>query len=442
MKIFTVSELNYKIEDTIDSFFKHPIMIKGEITGAKTARNNQYCDLVEKTDEGSFAIPCAILAWENLQKINLTDYNSSTVLITGKVNFYRPFGKLSIKILEIELYGEGALKKKIELVRRKLEGEGLFDRKRKIPSFPKIIGLITSEEGDAVHDVSKQVRKRYPLAEIHLYPSLVQGDLASKNIIKQIKRINFDNKADVLLVVRGGGNLQNLMPFNDENLAREIYASNIPTITGIGHAPDITIADYICDLHTNTPTDAGISATPDKNELYQRLDNLEEVFIHKIESKIQECKNLTEQKIVSINSHNPENLIKELIIQHTRQSKKIEYCIKHSIHQIGENKKRINLGINQSRKRISQKFQTLAEKLHYQISNINQKVEYTYGMKKQKFSTFSCEISNSNPKKILKKGYSIIRNKGRKIIKSKIEFNKEKTFSAEFHDGETIAEKH
>lgn len=441
MKIFTVSELNYKIGAAIDDSFKHPIMIKGEITGGRTANNNQYYDLVEKTDVGSFQIPLTILHWENPQNINLADYKDSTVLITGQVNFYKPFGKLSINVHEIELYGEGALKKKIEQVRKRLEQEGLFSRKRKIPSFPGIIALITSEEGDAVHDVIKQVRKRYPLAEIHLYPSLVQGDSAANSIIKQIKRINFDNQADVLLIVRGGGSLQNLMPFNDENLAREIYASNVPTVTGIGHAPDITIADYICDLHTNTPTDAGISVTPDKNELYQRFDNLEEAFIHKVESKIKACANLTEQKRILINSHNPLMLIKNFIDQHSKYLKKIEYSIKNSIYKMEENYKNINITTKQAKKGINLKIQTFLEKLNYKIINIVNNAEYMYGLKKQKLLTFSSEISNCNPKKILKKGYSIIRDKDRKVIRSKKEFDKEKTFSAEFHDGQTVVEK-
>ena len=157
MKIFTVSEFNSKVKDVIEDFFKQPIMIKGEITGSRIANNNQYCELTEKADEGSFGVACAILGWENTQNINNADYDNSTVLITGKVDFYRHFGKLSIKILEIEEYGEGTLKKKIEQVRKKLEGEGLFDRKRKVPSFPNIIGVITSQEGDAIHDVTKQV---------------------------------------------------------------------------------------------------------------------------------------------------------------------------------------------------------------------------------------------------------------------------------------------
>ena len=182
-------------------------------------------------------------------------------------------------------------------IKKRLQKKAYFDEDKKIPLpfLPERLGIITSPTGSVVHDIINRVKDRFPMP-LDIWPVSVQGVDAADSIINAIQGFNKlkSNKPDIIIVARGGGSTEDLMAFNDENLAREIYASNVPTVTGIGHAPDITIADYICDLHTNTPTDAGISVTPDKNELYQRFDNLEEAFIHKVESKIKACANITE----------------------------------------------------------------------------------------------------------------------------------------------------
>ena len=183
MKIFSVSELNLKVGVLLQDSFEHPIMIKGEVTGTRKYPNgNQYCRLSENSGLKLYAVDCAILSWENTQKINITDYENLEVLITGEVNLYQPNGKFQIKIHEIVEYGEGFLKKKIEQVRKKLESEGLFERKKEIPSFPKIIGVVTSQQGDALHDVTTIIKKRYPVAEVFIYPSTVQGEMAARSI--------------------------------------------------------------------------------------------------------------------------------------------------------------------------------------------------------------------------------------------------------------------
>ena len=281
MKIYSIKELNSKVGVALRDSFEHTIIIKGEITKAKKYPNgNQYCTLSENSGLKQYTVDCTILSWESTAKIDITDYDNSEVLITGKVDFYEAAGRFQIKILEIDEYGEGALRKKIERLKKKLENEGLFDRKREIPNFPKIIGVITSQQGDVLHDVTTIIKKRYPIAEIYIYPSTVQGEFAARSIVQQIRFANKNNEVDVLLIVRGGGSFQDLMPFNDEILAREIYSSKIPTITGIGHQPDITISDYVSDFHAETPTHAATKATKDKKggiiskENYINISNL------------------------------------------------------------------------------------------------------------------------------------------------------------------------
>lgn len=442
MKIFSVSELNLKVGALLQNSFEHPIMIKGEVTGTRKYPNgNQYCRLSENSGLKLYAVDCAILSWENTQKINITDYENLEVLITGEVNLYQPNGKFQIKIHEIVEYGEGFLKKKIEQVRKKLESEGLFEHKKEIPSFPEIIGVVTSQQGDALHDVTTIIKKRYPVAKVFIYPSTVQGEMAARSIIKQIKHANSDNEADVLLIVRGGGSLQDLMPFNDEGVAREIYSSKIPIITGIGHQPDKTIADYVSDLAAETPTHAATSATPDKNDLYQRLAEIENLFLSQIKLKLEKSENLVKQTVTSLGVYNPEKIIKNMVVEYKNTLRRILNNFKNILGFVRDKNKNINLKINQSNKIIKQKILSLSER-HVNIRRqLDFQILKIYEIKKQNFSGAFAEISNCNPKKILKKGYSIIRNKGRKIIKSKIEFDKAPIFSAEFHDGETLIKK-
>ena len=146
---------------------------------------------------------------------------------------------------------------------------------KNIPSFPRNIGILTAQDSHALKDVCSKLNERYPLANIFVYPSTVQGKTHPESLIKQLKNINKDKKVDVILIVRGGGALQDLMAFNDENVVKEISKSDIPTITGIGHKPDITLADYASDSYQETPTAAAVKAVPDSIVLKQDILNLD-----------------------------------------------------------------------------------------------------------------------------------------------------------------------
>ena len=442
MKIFSIKELNSKAGSALRDSFEHTIMIKGEITKAKKYPNgNQYCTLSENSGLKQYTVDCAILSWESTQKIDITDYDNSEVLITGKVDFYEAAGRFQIKILEIDEYGEGALRKKIERLRKKLGNEGMFERKREIPNFPKIIGVITSQQGDVLHDVTTIIKKRYPIAEVYLYPSSVQGELAARSIIKQIKLANVDDKADVLLIVRGGGSFQDLMPFNDEALAREIYSSEIPTITGIGHQPDITIADYVSDFHAETPTHAATKATKDKNEIFYRIAEIEKNLFSQVKFKLKECQTLIKENILKIESYKPQKIIENMSFQYKDLISKLTSFTQIMLKNIKNDNKTTSSQLKNISKNIKHEIRNSSENLTGVHKQLNFVVWRAYKEKKQELSGLIAQTTNCNPKKILKKGYSIIKNNRGRIIKSKIEFDKVLAFSAEFHDGESLVKK-
>ena len=206
--------------------------------------------------------------------------NGRAVLAHGRITFYEPRGSTEFMVDLAMAAGVGELALKLEQLRQRLEAEGLFDRSRKrpLPRFPKVIGVVTSPSGAVFHDIQNVVRQRYPLAELLLAPSSVQGDLAAGEIVNALGQLNDDGRSDVIIVARGGGSLEDLWPFNEESVARAIYASRIPVVSAIGHETDYTIVDYVADLRAPTPSVAAELATPDQAELRRELASVREWF--------------------------------------------------------------------------------------------------------------------------------------------------------------------
>ena len=272
MKIYSVSELNTEAREVMLLAFQYPITIKGEISDYRSSRGHQYFKL--RDSDSSSTVSCVM--WKGSSNSHdLSEYLHKEVIISAKVDFYAGFAQFQLNIIELSEFGDGFIKKEIEKLKKKLSYEGVFDNKKDLPRYPSAIGILTAQDSHALKDVCSKLNEKYPLSKLYIYPSLVQGELAPRNLIKQLKRINKDAIADVILIVRGGGSLQDLMAFNDEDLVREISASSIPTITGIGHKPDITLADYASDSAQETPTAAAIKSVPDFQTLRQDIHYIE-----------------------------------------------------------------------------------------------------------------------------------------------------------------------
>ena len=198
------------------------------------------------------------------------------VEVTGTLTVYAPKGRMQFQVRRLAAAGEGVLRMQVAALSRKLESEGLMraERKRDLPPFPARIGLVTSPRGKAVHDVLRTLRRRYPVAEVLLAGVAVEGADASENIVGAIEALGSAQGVDVVIVARGGGSYEDLMPFNDERVARAIAGCPVPVVTGIGHEPDTTIADMVADLRASTPTAAAESVVPATDEVAARLASL------------------------------------------------------------------------------------------------------------------------------------------------------------------------
>lgn len=259
--VYTVSRLNKEVRLLLESGL--PLLwLEGEISNfAAPASGHWYFSLKDSQAQ----VRCAMWRQRN-SLLKFRPKEGMLVIARARVGLYEPRGEYQLIIEHLEESGEGALKREFEKLKTRLAAEGLFaaERKRPLPAVPRRIGVVTSPTGAAIHDILRVLRARYPAAGVLVYPTPVQGAPAVAEIVRAIETASRRAEVDVLIVARGGGSLEDLWCFNDERVARAIAASRIPTISGIGHEVDVTIADFVADLRAPTPSAAALAAVPDK----------------------------------------------------------------------------------------------------------------------------------------------------------------------------------
>ena len=263
---WSVADVNRYLRDLLESDHNlNDLWVKGEVSNFSRPRSGHlYFTL--KDEKAS--LRCVM--WRNsAQRQAYLPSDGDLVEVHGSVSVYEVAGQYQLYADTIKPLGEGALFQEFLRLKAKLEAEGLFDeeRKRPIPIWPSRIGIVTSPTGAALRDMVDTLRRRYPLVEVILAPSAVQGREAPPEIVAGLQNLNRTAAPDVILLARGGGSIEDLWAFNDENVARAITASNAPVITGIGHQTDFTIADFVADLRAPTPTAAAELATPNRDDM-------------------------------------------------------------------------------------------------------------------------------------------------------------------------------
>ncbi len=273
-RIVAVSQLNAYIKNSLDSdFLLQNVWVKGEISNFKLHYSgHMYFSL--KDDGG---IIKAVMFKSAGMALRFRPENGMQVLARGRVSVFPRDGVYQLYAEEMEPEGVGALYIAFEQMKAKLAAEGLFseERKKPIPVYPKNIGVVTSATGAAVQDILNILQRRWPLAQIQVYPVLVQGEGAAQEIAKAIRHLNAEKAADVLIVGRGGGSQEDLWAFNEEIVARAVAESQIPVISAVGHETDFTICDFVSDLRAPTPSAAAELAVPDVTEVQMKLSAFE-----------------------------------------------------------------------------------------------------------------------------------------------------------------------
>ena len=288
-KYITISQLTRYIKYKIDNDVNlNEVFIKGEISNFKAHSRGHYYFTIK--DEGSRIN--AVMFATATKKLAFTPEDGMKVLVTGKISVFEANGGYQIYVSDMLEDGVGNLYIAYEQLKKKLEAEGLFDErfKKPIPKIPKRVGVVTAPTGAAIKDIISTIKRRWPLTEIYLFPSLVQGEMAKDDIVKQIEKADKYN-LDTLIVGRGGGSIEDLWPFNEEIVARAIFACNTPVISAVGHEIDFTIADFVADLRAPTPTGAAEMAVPQLNDMVNYLNQVKIRLNNTISNKLKISKN-------------------------------------------------------------------------------------------------------------------------------------------------------
>lgn len=283
-RALSVSELNHQAKHLLETSFMQ-VWVEGELSGfSRPSSGHWYFSLKDRKCQ----VRCAMFKGFN-QRVQELPKEGDQIRIRGKVTLYENRGDFQIIVEQLEPAGLGALQQAYEELKRKLQLEGLFDvaRKKPIPAVPRHIGVVTSPTGAAIHDILTVLSRRCPAIPVTLYPTAVQGKAATADIVSAIERAQTHGVADVLIIGRGGGSLEDLWCFNEEAVARAIADCRIPTISAVGHEVDVTIADFVADLRAPTPSAAAEKASPDQRDWIRQIDEKQNRLAHAIRRALQ-----------------------------------------------------------------------------------------------------------------------------------------------------------
>ena len=284
-QVMTITALNEYIRGRMDAdALLNAVAVKGEISNYKLYPSGHHYFTLK--DESS-ALKCVMFKG-NALRLRFRPENGMKIIAMGKVSVFPRDGAYQLYCTAMAMDGVGDLYAAFEQLKKKLQAQGLFDpaHKKPIPKFPGTIGIITSSAGAAVHDMLRILNKRYPLAKVRLLPVRVQGVEAPGEIAAAIRYANYHRLADLLIVGRGGGSIEDLWAFNEEVVAHAIYESQIPVISAVGHEPDVTISDFVADLRAATPSNAAELAVPDRDALTQTLDAMSNAMANALNRQI------------------------------------------------------------------------------------------------------------------------------------------------------------
>lgn len=321
MRVYTVSQVNQHIKGLFDADEAlQAIFVRGEISNYKMAYSGHHYFSLK--DEGS-VLRCALFKGRAATGLRFKPANGMKVVAYGYVGAYPQNGEYQLYVEALQPEGVGDLQAAFEELKAKLAAQGLFDpeHKKPIPAFPRRVALVTSPTGAAVRDMIRVLGARWPMAEVNVVPCLVQGEEAAGQIAAAIRWVNEKHLADLIITGRGGGSREDLWCFNDEGLARAIYASEIPVISAVGHEPDVTIADYVADLRAATPSNGAELAVPDQNDQYARLHHLSQRMAKAMDRRVKEARSTLARTGRSRMLQNPMTWVddRRMILDHRRE---------------------------------------------------------------------------------------------------------------------------
>lgn len=431
-EIISVSEVNSLAKGILERDLSN-IWIQGEISSF-TAHSSGHWYFTIKDKNSSLS--CVMFKFEN-QNILFEPKVGDELILNGNVGIYAPTGKYQFNVKHIEVFGEGALLKAYEELKKKLEREGLFEasNKKDLPTMPKSIAVITSETGAVLRDIVTVLRRRSPTLVVTLIESQVQGKDADKFIVQAIKTANKKKDFDLIILARGGGSIEDLWCFNMESVSREIFKSRLPIVSAIGHETDFTISDFVADLRAPTPSAAAELISENHFYLSDSLERITNEIIKIISNKINyigdNLKNLL--KLI----RHPGDKLRET----TQQIDNYEMRIKNSLmNLILKKSKDLEQEISNLKSSSPQiKMQASNNKLEIISSALRNEIKVNLEKKKKRFSLELSTLQAVSPLSVLARGYSIISDEEGQIVRSSKNLSLNQKIKARFGEGQIIA---
>lgn len=401
-EIFTVSELNEQARRLLERSFPE-VWLEGEVSRPTLAASGHAYFTLK--DENA-AISCACFKTQ-LRRSRCKPESGIRVLARGRVSLYPAQGRYQFIVSYMEDAGEGALQRAYEALKRKLSEEGLFDteHKKPLPVLPRRVGLITSETGAVIHDMITTFHKRFPAIALRLYPVTVQGRSAVAEIVTAIEIAQRRADCDALILARGGGSLEDLVAFNDEKVARAVFNCSLPIVCGVGHEPDVSIADFVADYRAATPTAAAEALSPDRYEWlahlrgYQlRLINLTRDRINADAQRI----DLTRKRLV-----HPKTRVRELKLRLREQQLRLRRQLRRDMVRRQDNI--ANLQRRLSATAPDRKLQSRKAELKRLTANLTRRTQHNIEQGRQRYQSVTSRLHTVSPLATLERGYAIIR---------------------------------
>lgn len=433
--IYTVSRLNTEARFILENAFAH-VWVEGEVSNFAAPNSGHWYFSLK---DASAQIRCAMFKGHQ-RKLTFLPKDGMHVLVKARASLYENRGEFQLIVEDMEERGEGKLRRAFELLKKKLETNGLFDpaHKKPLPLFPQKIGVITSSTGAAIRDILTVLKRRYACVPVVIYPTLVQGETAAPAIVQAIQRANRRKECDVLILARGGGSLEDLWPFNEEIVANAIFQSELPIISGVGHEVDFTIADFVADKRAPTPSAAAEMITPDKADLLQLLSRHSQHVLKCIRSTMLNARERLGWMHKHLGQQHPKRKITEkmqrldyfeltLVQLQTRCLNKLDTKLK-------------DLNNRLSKQLPSHHIRELENELHLTQERLNNFLTKHLNYYHLQLANYSAKLDTLSPLATLSRGYAIATNSQHQILRDVKEVKDGEDITVQLAKGELLCQ--
>ncbi|MBA4535768.1 exodeoxyribonuclease VII large subunit [Bacillus aquiflavi] len=436
-RYLTVNALTKYIKRKFDADpHLHDIYVRGEISNFKQhSSGHMYFTLKDEK-----ARILAVMFSSANRRMKFLPEDGMNVLVRGEITVYEPSGQYQIYVRNMQPDGIGDLFLAYEQLKEKLEKEGLFlvDHKKGLPKYPKKIGVITSPTGAAIRDILTTIERRYPIGKVLIIPALVQGEQAAPSIVKAIKTANEIDELDILILGRGGGSIEELWAFNEEIVARAIFASKIPIISAVGHETDFTIADFVADLRAPTPTGAAEIAVPHFEELIERVLTNKGRLIRAMQEKLSIQRERLNRLEKSYAFRYPHKLYEQKYEQLDRLTEQLVRKTKRMYEQKTFDHETMRKQLNKNHpKKLKERCETEYQRV---IRSLQKEIRDIFTHKQKDFVNLISTIEALSPLKIMERGYSVAYSSEGKIVKNIKGIKKSDQISVRLSDGKLDCE--